>query len=210
MRHNVEKYLSKNGEINSHAYPTEERTENGILNTAKYIFALLASREIVHDISSKILGFHHLSHDNITASVYLQKRSNSRLPISFVKDPERKYHPRSTIFWAWASKPNLINYLGLTVVCVANLFTCLRSYKIRNGNKIVKSDNEMLMILMYRAGLKDVWFCRCVGFIFHKLLVRRFGKNIYSGIINHWYKHDNNHPVKLAWREIPEDFRWWR
>lgn len=219
-RRQVHDYLDGRLRINSHKYPTSERSENGELNTAKWCIGLemaghdpsLASdfiRSNQAPVRALVLSPTHKSHDNLTGMVALAKATGWS-DIKVNKDPEREYHPRSRLYWAWARERNLLTTCGLLFVCLANVFTCLRHYKIRNGEKIIKTDNEILMLLMYRGGLKDVWFCRFFGWICNELLVRRFGPNIYTGMMELWYTHDSHHPVKVVWRNIDRGFKWWK
>jgi hypothetical protein len=96
--------------------------------------------------------------------------------------------------------------LGLIVTCICNIFTCARHYKVRNGNKIVKTDNEILMILQYQSGMNKIWWCKPFGYFCHVLLKDRFGDNYFKAMIDLWYRDQEWHPVRDAWNKIDPDF----
>jgi len=220
-RENVKSYLDPKFRINSHKHPTRERSENADLNMCKYIFGLEMAGEITYEdeelgwkmlkanSAHNVLSPDHKSHDNFTGMVALSEYLGFH--VSELHKPHGKlYHPRSIFYWNYIIKDRLIDRWLLIFTCLANVWTCLFPYKYRNGKKINATDNELLMIMMYRGGLKNVWFCRIFGWICHILLRHRFTSNYFREMINLWYKHDEYHPVKQVWRRIDGDFKWWK
>lgn len=217
-------FLDNKNRINARPFdpvvPREMREsdqQNGDLDFSKYYFArvmngrldpfdTILARSLIRSFSpGGVLMLEHKSHDNYTGMMALAKRLNLKL-FGYQLDADRSYHPRSTAFYDWVLRGE---WIGLLFICIANLFTCMRHYKVRNGEKIVKTDNEILMILMYQAGLNRYWICRVFGYLCHKLLVRRFSENIYYGMIILWYRDQEWHPVKDEWKKIPANFKWW-
>ena len=214
-------YLDAKYRINSHAYPTDNISQNGELNTAKFIAGAIMAKDGEFDVwklgsdclqknsVGRVLHADWSSHDNITGLVSIAKMLGHPFA-GVVKDSERKYHPRASIYWSWAEGPTILNTLGLILVCIANLYTCARHLKRRNGDLIIKTDNELLMILMYMGGLNTVWFCQWAGWICDKLLKRRFGDNYLHDLNDLRYTHDHDHPVKKMWQRIDREYKWWK
>lgn len=143
--------------------------ENGVLFTAEYCVmenellpgstnvALLGHRvlktsQVEEDYFSS--GEKHFSHDNLTGVFCLSKTlgTDHHKKIWF-----RNYwaylHPRDFLWYLWANQ-RWYSYLVLPffpIITLAMMHSCWSDFKVRNGNKILKTDGKILSFLRLKA-----------------------------------------------------------
>jgi len=187
-------FFNQYGELDEVPFygPPEERhmlTSNGCLDTAKWFVGkemngsltdddrVLVWNMLSHYTVEGILSHYHKSHDNLGCLAALAD-SLGYVYKKLGKDPERIYHPRWPLYWSWCKNPGILNTLGMmTFGNLCNIVSCCRHFEYRNGKKVYKVDIELIIIMMYRANLKDHFGFRFVGFLCYWLLTLRYGKN---------------------------------
>jgi hypothetical protein len=148
MRYND--WLDKDGFIHLHKFPKVDQSENrnfytGLLSV-KYdsrprIF--YGKNGMFKNNSNSELGS-HVSHDEITGMYLIRK--NSGLPcddLPILKWNNRWWlHPRDMSFYFYCHHPILgLPFLWITSLCM--IVSCAQTYKVRNGNKIIKTDGKL-------------------------------------------------------------------
>lgn len=109
----------------------------------------------------------HFSHDNMTGLYCLYYIAFSKIPSHLPLITKYAKHPRDVLFYSYCHSlkyggllMHIIRHLLLIIPCTAMLVSCYQLYKVRNGNKILKTDGKLLTWLRCRTfGLKKTMWC---------------------------------------------------
>lgn len=149
--------------------------ENGVLFTAEYVIMKVNEMELAglgkESLTGNLLGHRviktsqvepdyfssgekHFSHDNLTGVFCLSKTlgTDHHKKIWF-KNYWAYLHPRDFIWYLWANQ-KWYSYLVLPFLWIATLammHSCWSDYKVRNGNKILKTDGKILTFLRLKT-----------------------------------------------------------
>ena len=202
--------LDKDGFTHDRINPSWDATENRILYTATRRILHHETFGIrwgeVHEAGAMAMlkeherlsveGMHY-SHDNATAAMAYFKYFGMPSPVPIFS--KQRLHPRDIVLYGYAKYPKLF-WILLPIPVAAMLFSCsgLQPYKVRGGNKILKTDGIILTFIRTKALKLDWTFKACTW-----LLERNeyFG-NWYS-VFKEYFRRDN-HPIpKLveAWED---------
>lgn len=144
----------------------------------------------------------HMSHDTLTGLVSVSiefslnyhteiwkelKRQNLRYDNVSPNSPKRWLHPRDIIFYGICANSTICKLLS-PILWIIHAIACIQKYKVRNGNKIWKTDGKILtflrcQILNWKASIK-------IYGLFNKLFA---GFKNWFHVFSVYYKKD--HPV---------------
>jgi hypothetical protein len=108
----------------------------------------------------------HFSHDNMTGLYCLYYNAFSRIPTFLPLMTKDVKHPRDVLFFMYCHTlkyegllMDFIRHLLLIIPSFAMIVSCFQLYKVRNGNKILKTDGKLLTWLRCRTfGLKKTLY----------------------------------------------------
>ncbi len=177
---NIDSWLDEDGFLHTKNNPEVNQSENGPMFTGLLsIFDhRIGSFEKTHYIDNLLgNGFRanhdrlwgsHFSHDNMTGLYCLYKNRMllgklSKLPIA--KWNNRWWlHPKDLAFYFWCHYPRL-GYLTLWIASLAMIISCIQKYKVRNGQRIIKTDGKLLAFLRCRSFNLTLTYAICTFFI---------------------------------------------
>jgi hypothetical protein len=150
----------------------------------------------------------HFSHDNMTGLYCLYYLAFSRIPTALPLMTKYAKHPRDILFYLYAHSleykgllMDFIRHLLLIIPSIAMIVSCFQLYKVRDGNRILKTDGKLL-----------TWL-RCKTFGLHKTLaacelaMRWRGKWRNWGTIFGIYFRRSDHPInQMASRLYHREF----
>ncbi len=205
-----EEWFDEYGMVHVHPQPSD--SENGILFTAEYILLKYDLNDLsVEEVKaySDTIKHHEVSegvykqtpwgevdpssHDNTTAIV----TASHVLDMEYhetIKILGHYWHPRDWIYYSWL-RGDVWSYPFLPLLFLAFLYMALTKYKYRNGNKILKTDGELLYWVRSHI---DKPFMRFCNWIIVPLLKRRFGENYVKGMLEIYFKNTEHPNRKLA------------
>jgi len=150
----------------------------------------------------------HFSHDNMTGLYCLYYQRFQHIPSHL--DVMTKYvkHPRDLCFFTYCHMLKydgfmmwVIKHLLLVIPSLAMIVSCWQLYKVRNGNKILKTDGKLMALLRCKTfGLKKtLWCCE-------KALKMRKKWKSWSQIFGIYFRR-SDHPInqmacKIYYREF--------
>ena len=136
-------WFDENGLLHQTWNPTEESSENELLFTAEYYLlggkggAGAGSLQMLWFYNSEWLQGKHMSHDNRTGYLSVVGWDD----YSIFKAGNRWWlHPRDTVYWGYM-KYGWPFYPLLSIVSLANIWSCARTYK---KHKAVQPDGSVL------------------------------------------------------------------
>ena len=159
--------MNKDDKWFNNEWKMEPYGENGILFLAEYLaikgFPTEWKRRVIKAIEEykdvngnwRVKGEADLSHDNFTAIVCLSHNYG----LSYHKNIWRKdlvhcmLHPRDFVFYASMSSVALrVLFFPLYVIpLMAMMHSCYSDFKVRNGNKMLKTDGKLLTWLRCKS-----------------------------------------------------------
>jgi len=164
-------WLDSDGYIHIKKNPAIDQSENnpmyeGLLAASGHPVFGMFNR--IHDIKSGLFRANahrewgsHFSHDNMTGMYCTYKSKYSQYMVDTL--PVMRWnnrwwlHPKDISFYFWAKNPRLgLPFLWIASLCM--IISCYQEYKVRNGNKILKTDGKLL-----------AWM-RCKSFGMHRTL----------------------------------------
>ena len=147
----------------------------------------------------------YMSHDNLTAFVAMSKKHNWKYHkeiwnylvkhfftydnISGKVNFKRFMHPRDILFYGYCAD-NVICKLLYPLLVMFMVITCAQSYKVRNGNKILKTDGILLSWVRCKGANLD-FSLKILTFIIKCNKNFKTWKNVFS-----IYFKDIEHPIR--------------
>lgn len=96
-------------------------------------------------------GGEHFSHDNMSGLYCMWYLYSGKCPKHLAITTKYVKHPRDILFFLYAKmahKTNIfykfLQHMLLIIPAIAMIVSCYQTYKVRNGNKILKTDGKLL------------------------------------------------------------------
>lgn len=135
----------------------------------------------------------HFSHDNMTGLYCIYKNRDAilrmrQLPI--LKWNNRWWlHPRDMAFYFWCHHP-ILGLPFLWIASLAMIVSCIQTYKVRNGKKIIKTDGKLLAYMRCKSFNMGITLAVCTYFI-----QRHEFFNSWNDVAKMYFK-EEGHPLR--------------
>ena len=121
----------------------------------------------------------------------------------------RIMHPRDIIMWGF-NGGSIVSKLFLPLLGLLLIQGCYSLYKVRNGQKILKTDGQLLTFVRVYFTKDKSWGMKAIGWCCHKMLEWRWGKDYFKQIFETYFK-DPEHPIRILMEEVvKKDIKWYK
>lgn len=206
MKDNAWKYddwLDHDGFMHTKKYPALDQSENspmfsGLFSCVYPSAQFVTKAMTLYDTEGNFRANRmrkmgsHFSHDNMTGLYCYMKRRYGKVPEHFpICKWNSKYwlHPRDLAFYFWVHYPRL-GYLTLWIASLAMMVSCIQTYKVRNGKRIIKSDGKLLAYMRCKSFNMSITFAACTFIISRH---KHFGS--WNSVAKMYFK-EEGHPLR--------------